>query len=147
MDTVNTTFFVRYAETDAMGIVHHSSYIVWFEEGRSNFLREMGCSYADFEAQGFYLTVSEVEARYLAPARYGDRVTVRTRLESLRSRSLSMTYDVVDADSGKLFCSGRTRHICIDREGRVVRLPEEWSQMLQAAQTGKPADLTADQPA
>ncbi|MBN1317661.1 MAG: acyl-CoA thioesterase [Anaerolineales bacterium] len=135
MDTVETSFYVRYAETDAMGIVHHSSYIIWFEEGRSSYLREKGCSNAEFEASGYYLTVSEVEARYIAPASYGDRVTIRTKLESLRSRSLSMTYQVIDADSGKLFASGRTKHICIDHQGRVSRIPEDWLDMLLEAQS------------
>lgn len=131
MQAVETSFFVRYAETDAMGIVHHASYIVWFEEGRSEYLRTRGASYADFEADGFSLAVSEVEARYLAPARYGRRVTVRTRLESLRSRSLAMTYEVLDADSGQLLVTGRTKHICIDRQGQVVRLPAGWLELLR----------------
>ena len=52
------TFHVRYAETDAQGIVHHASYIVYFEEGRSEYIRQRGSSYADFERSGFYLAVT-----------------------------------------------------------------------------------------
>ena len=111
MEYTETTFYVRYAETDAMGIVHHASYIVWFEEGRSHYLRVRGCSYAQLAAAGYFLTVTEVEARYRTPARYGDRVTVRTKLESLRSRSLSMTYEVYNADNGALLVTGRTEFI------------------------------------
>ena len=76
---VEVTLRVRYAETDAMGIVYHTNYIVWFEVGRGEYMRQQGGDYAHFEAQGYYLPVIEVLDRYLAPARYGDLVKVRTR--------------------------------------------------------------------
>jgi acyl-CoA thioester hydrolase len=129
---VETTFYVRYAETDQMSIVHHAAYIVWFEEGRSAWLRAMGSNYADFEASGLYLAASEVYARYLAPALYGRRVTVRTWAEEVRSRTLKFCYEIVDTESGQGLVSGYTRHICIDREGRVVRIPEEWRTLLRS---------------
>jgi len=75
---VETTFRVRYAETDAMGVVYHTNYLIWFEVGRGEFMRQKGGNYADFEAQGFYLPVSEVDARFIAPARYGDLIIIRT---------------------------------------------------------------------
>lgn len=131
MDFVEASFYVRYAETDAMGIVHHSAYIVWFEEGRSQYLRSRGADYAQLEREGYFLAVSEVEARYLAPARYGEQVSIRTGLESLRSRSLSMTYQVLEAESGRLLVTGRTRHVCVDRDGKVVRIPQTWRRILQ----------------
>jgi acyl-CoA thioester hydrolase len=130
MDWTETTFHVRYAETDAMGVVHHSVYIVWFEEGRSHTLRSRGSSYADLEAAGYDLAVSEVEARYVAPARYGQQVTVRTGVESVRSRSISMVYEVLEAASGRLLVTGRTKHICINDEGKVVAIPEAWRRKL-----------------
>ncbi|MDQ7035137.1 MAG: thioesterase family protein [Anaerolineae bacterium] len=71
------TFHVRYAETDAQGIVHHASYIVYFEEGRSEYIRQRGSSYAEFERSGLYLAVTEINARYIKAARYDDRLTVR----------------------------------------------------------------------
>jgi acyl-CoA thioester hydrolase len=130
MEWIETTFYVRYAETDAMGVVHHSTYIVWFEEGRSHYLRSRGSNYADLEADGYFLAVSEVEARYIAPARYGQQVTVRARLETVRSRSISLLYEVVEAASGRLLVTGRTKHICIDGRGDVVTIPEGWRRRL-----------------
>ena len=130
MEWIETTFYVRYAETDAMGVVHHSTYIVWFEEGRSHYLRSRGSNYADLEADGYFLAVSEVEARYLAPARYGQQVTVRARLESLRSRSISLQYEVVEATSETVLVTGRTKHVCIDGRGQVVTIPAEWRRRL-----------------
>ncbi len=130
MTETDTTFYVRYAETDTMGIVHHATYPVWFEEGRSHYLRARGADYAQFEAAGYLLAVSELQARYLVPARYGQQVTIRTRPESLRSRSVSITYEVLEASSGELLATGRTKLICINREGQVVRIPEEWRRVL-----------------
>jgi acyl-CoA thioester hydrolase len=125
-----TTFHVRYAETDQMGIVHHSAYIVWFEEGRSAWMRALGSNYAAFEAEGLNLAVSEVYARYIAPARYGRQVTVRTWGEALRSRSAKICYEVVDTESGRLLVTGYTQHICVDREGRAARIPDKWRELL-----------------
>ncbi len=121
-----TTFHVRYAETDQMGIVHHSVYIVWFEEGRSAWSRQVGRPYADFERAGYALAVSEVNARYLAPARYDQPVTVRTRVSRVRSRQIRFDYEVLDAETGERLVTGFTNHICLDRQGRSTRIPEEW---------------------
>lgn len=127
---VETSFHVRYAETDQMGVVHHAAYIVWFEEGRSAWMRASGQSYADFEADGFYLAVSEVYARYVAPALYSRRVTVRAWGEEIRSRTLKICYQVLDAESGQTLVTGYSRHVCTDHQGRVVRIPAGWREML-----------------
>lgn len=120
------TFHVRYAETDAMRIVHHASYIVYFEEGRSAYLRQKGDSYADFERTGYYLAVSEVGARYIKPAVYDQQVTVRSWIEEIRSRSLTFNYEIIDTQSDELLVNGFSKHICITHEGRVATLPEKW---------------------
>jgi acyl-CoA thioester hydrolase len=132
MGSSETTFHVRYAETDAMNIVHHSVYVVWFEEGRSHYMRSRGADYARFEESGLAFALSELEVRYLAPARYGQRVTVRTTLESVRSRSLTLTYEVMEAESRSTLVTGRTKLICVDREGQVTRIPVEWRDLIQA---------------
>jgi acyl-CoA thioester hydrolase len=121
-----TTFYVRYAETDAMGIVHHASYIVYFEEGRSNYARVRGSDYASFERSGYYLTVAEVSARYLKPVRYGQRITVRCWIADLKSRTVTFEYDIVDAETRDTLVTGFSKHICITHEGRVSTLPQEW---------------------
>jgi acyl-CoA thioester hydrolase len=131
--TIETTFHVRYAETDQMGVVHHAAYVVWFEEGRSAWMRGVGSNYADFEASGHNLAVSEVYARYVNPALYGRRVTVRTWPEEVRSRTAKLCYEVRDTETGRTLVTGYTRHICVDREGRVVRIPEHWRKILEAS--------------
>jgi len=124
-DVVETVLRVRYAETDAMGIVYHTNYIIWFEVGRGEFLRQRGGDYRQFEEQGFYLPVTEVDARFVAPARYDDLVVVRTSVAELRSRSVTMYYEVVTLDTGQILVTGHTKHFCTDREGMVRRFPPE----------------------
>jgi acyl-CoA thioester hydrolase len=128
---VETTLRVRYAETDAMGIVYHTNYIVWFEVGRGEYMRQQGGDYARWEAEGYYLPVIEVQARYLAPARYGDLVTVRAWVEQVRSRQVTFGYEVVMAETGQLLATGWTKHICVDREGTIRTIPQEVRQMLE----------------
>lgn len=123
------TFHVRYAETDQMGIVHHASYIVWFEEARSAMMRGNGVHYTDFEADGYELAVSEVQARYLAPARYDRLVTVRTTLSDLRSRSMAFSYEILDTETEQLLVTGQSKHVCIDRQGRVAKIPDTWRDL------------------
>jgi len=130
---VETTFRVRYAETDAMGIVHHASYLIWFEVGRSDYFRALGQDYGQWEKQGYLLPVSEIHARYNAPAHFGDLVTVRTWVEEIRSRSLALGYEVRDTASQQILVTGWTKHICIDRQGRARRLPKEMSDFLERA--------------
>jgi acyl-CoA thioester hydrolase len=134
---VETTLRVRYAETDAMGIVYHSNYIIWFEVGRGEYMRQQGGDYAHLEAQGYYLPVIEVQVRYLAPARYGDLVMVRTRVEEARSRQVTFAYEVVMAEAvstsetGQLLVTGKTKHVCVDEEGTIKTIPQEVREMLK----------------
>src|SRR3982750_4910150 len=86
---IETTFFARYAETGAMGIVNHANYITYFEEGRLHYARERGSDYASFERRGFYLTVVEVNVRYVKAAVYGQRVAVRCWVTEAGSRGLT----------------------------------------------------------
>lgn len=126
-----TSFYVRYAETDAMGIVHHSVYIVYFEEARSHFSRTLGADYADFERSGYWLTVAEVHARYLAPARYGQQLTARCWIEDLKSRAIVFGYEIVDSVSGTLHVTGQSDHVCITHDGRVARIPATWADAMR----------------
>ena len=120
---------MRYAETDAAGVVHHSSYVVWFEEGRSELSRRLGLPYAELEREGYDLLVTRVEVRYRAPARYDDTVEVRTRVASMRSRSMTFEYHVVRPDDGTLLAEGLTEHVAWHRPSRrPARIPERFRE-------------------
>lgn len=84
---VETEIRVRYAETDAMGVVHHAAYLVWFELGRTEYTRAAGLPYREVESGGIRLVVVEATARFHRPARYDDVVLVRTATRSTRPRT------------------------------------------------------------
>ena len=128
---IETPVRVRYAETDAMGVAHHASYIVWLEQGRTELLRASGTSYRSIEAAGFFVVLTELQVRYLAPARSDDVVAVRVRLEGLRSRGLSFAYDLRLAETGAPLLTARTEHIFVARAtGRPTRAPAELLELL-----------------
>ncbi len=127
-----STFHVRYAETDQMGIVHHSAYPIWFEEGRSSFARQVGWPYSRFERDGLALAVSQLNVRYLASTQYDRKVTIRTRITQVRSRLMRFDYEALDTDSGQVLALGYTIHICVNRQGRPQRIPDEWRDFWQS---------------
>ena len=127
---VETTFPVRYAETDQMRIAHHSSYVVWMEEGRSEFMRQSGADYAEIERGGHLFAVTRLQVRYLASAHYGERVTVRTWIQDLKSRQITFGYEIVNATNGLLLVQAASEHICINRDGSVIRIPDGWRELL-----------------
>ena len=113
-----------------MGIVHHAAYLVWLEEGRSQWLRDHGTSFVEFEKDGVTLAVSEVNARYSKAAQFDQLVTVRCWIEEVKSRRLIFSYQIVDPQDGSLFFSGTTKHICIDRQGKVTKIPDKWRTLM-----------------
>jgi acyl-CoA thioester hydrolase len=130
-----TPIRVRYAETDAMGIVHHAVYPVWMELGRSDLLRELGQSYAEWEAQGVFMSVGELQVRYRAPARYDELVEVRTRLLGAGRRKVTFAYEVWRG--GTKLVEGRTLHLVTGSDGRGRVLPEHLLEWLSQARAGE----------
>jgi len=126
-----TEIRVRYAETDKMGIVHHSNYYVWFELGRSEFCRANGFSYLEMEdGDERLLVVAESSCRYKSPAFYEDLLTIRTKLEKVRSRSLIFLYEIYRAADDRILSTGRTLHIVTDKQNRIAALPEKYRIIL-----------------
>ena len=85
---------VRYAETDQMGVVHHASYLVYMEEGRTALMRALGFPYEDVEARGLAMAVRKLDVRYRVAARYADEVLVRTRVERFGKASIRYAYEM-----------------------------------------------------
>lgn len=131
---VSHTFRVRYAETDAMGVAHHSSYVLWFEMGRTEYMRRFGFTYRQLEEAGVLLPVLELRVRYLQPCYYDDELVISTRVEELTRTRLLLNYRIERPADGKLLTEGTTLHTYVGRDGRLVlitRYPEIW-QRLQA---------------
>lgn len=114
---------VRYAETDQMGVVHHSNYLVWFELARTALCRKTGYHYREIEEMGYQLLVTAAQLDYRLGARYGDTVRVDATLDRLTSRSLAFGYRV--EREGDLLVRGSTDHVWVDvSRGRACRIPE-----------------------
>lgn len=130
---IETTFRVRYAETDASGVVYHANYIVWFEHGRGEWFWQQGRDYhRDVEERGFIWPVTELSARYVAPARYGDLVTVKTWLKEIKSREFTLAYEVSNAETQQVLCTGWTKHLNVNTQWRVVPIPEDIRKLMTA---------------
>ena len=108
-----TSYRILYAHTDKAGVVYYANYLMLFEVGRSEYLRTLGKSYADFERDGIILTVTEANLRYLGPARYDDLISIRTRVTRLRRTRIDFGYEIMDP-AGKKICEGSTTLGCLD---------------------------------
>ena len=116
------TIRVRYAETDRMGLLHHANYLVYFEQGRTELLRQRGLAYRDLEDQGYFLVLTKVEVRYRRPVHYDDLVTLKTSVVRATAVRIDHRYEL--SRGGELLAEGATTLACVDREGRVQPLPE-----------------------
>lgn len=119
---------VRYAETDQMGVAHHASYLVYFEEARTRMMASLGCSYAELESAGYGLPVRRVELRYRSSARYDEELAVLTRLGELRPASIRFEYEIRSCAEQRLVATGWTELACVDLRSaprRIVPLPDE----------------------
>ena len=120
---VTTVVRVRYADTDKMGVVYYANYLVWFEIGRTEWLRAHGTSYHDVEAGGVVLPVIEAHCEYRLPTRYDEEVEIRTRASLRSAVRVEFQYAVVRREDGAVAASGRTVHAATDGHGRPRRLP------------------------
>ncbi|HEY1377905.1 MAG TPA: thioesterase family protein [Gemmataceae bacterium] len=113
---------VRYAETDRMGLLHHANYLVYFEQGRTELLRQAGRSYKDVEDEGFYLVLAKVEVRYRQPARYDDLLTLRTIVTRATPVRIEHRYELLRGN--QMLAEGSSTLACVDREGKLQAMPE-----------------------
>jgi acyl-CoA thioester hydrolase len=136
-DYTETTVRVRYAETDQMGVVYHANYFTWFEVGRVEWCRQSGFEYKQMEIQDdSFIVVAEARCRYKRPARFDDLLTVRTRVEESKRRTVTFTYEIVDQASGETIATGETVHVICDKLGRPKSIPEKYRKYFAAQVDG-----------
>jgi acyl-CoA thioester hydrolase len=116
-------FRVIYGDTDQMGVVYYANYLRYFEAGRTEIMRALEIPYRELEDEGVLLPVSRATVDYHSPARYDDELTLETRIENVRKASVRIGYELVRESDGKVIATGETQHACIDRDGRVTRMP------------------------
>ena len=115
---------VRYAETDAMGITHHATYLLWMELGRTALLREAGLPYSKLEKDGIMLPVAKLGVKYLAPTYYDDEISIHSTNTRMTNVKLRIDYKIFRNDTEPV-CLGYTEHAIIDSHTRkIVRAPE-----------------------
>jgi acyl-CoA thioester hydrolase len=122
---------VAFYETDAMGIVHHSNYLRFFENARVVWLETHDRSYPEWIERGLHLAVTHVEVDYRQSARFDDKLEITTWLDHIRGASLAMAYVIVSESN--LLVTGRTEHASINGEGRVRRIPKSDRERLARA--------------
>jgi acyl-CoA thioester hydrolase len=128
-----TRIRARYSETDQMGVVYHANYLVWMEVARVDYCRTAGFRYRDLESEhGILLAVTEVDCRYLSPARYDDEVEIVTSLTRVNYRALTFGYEMRlvpaegDGEKARKIVTGHTSHIFLNREMRPTTLPQQF---------------------
>ena len=121
---------VRYAESDQMGFSYYANYLVWFEVGRTEWLRTRGCTYRSLEDDGFLLPVTEACCRYLAPSSYDDSIFIYTRVGKLTRVQLRFDYRLIRED-GTVLATGHTNHCFLSKEGRPLRAPEKIQELIR----------------
>jgi acyl-CoA thioester hydrolase len=113
---------VRYYETDAQGFVHHANYFVYFEQARVEQLLALGYDYAQLEKEGVLLVVNKISCKYHKPSKFGD--TLRLQIRTVRSRGARIDHEYRVLRGHELLAEAESTLACIDREGRVQRLPD-----------------------
>lgn len=120
-----TTIRVRYAETDRMGLLHHANYLIYFEQARTELLRDQGKTYKDVEDAGFFLVLTKFEVKYRSPAKYDDLLTIRTTVTRTTPIRIEHRYEVLCEN--RLIAEGSSTLACVDRDGKLQAMPE-WLQ-------------------
>jgi acyl-CoA thioester hydrolase len=129
-----TRLRVRYAETDRMGVVYHSNFVIWFEVGRVELLRQLGFQYSDMERQdNCHIPVVDLRVRYKAPAQYDDEIVVRTVLRKARASLLHFSYEIFRESDRTLLATGETMHIIVDDKLARTTLPEKYMKAFAAS--------------
>lgn len=117
-----THLTVRYAETDQMGVVHHSNYPIWFEAGRTDFIKKLGLPYSTIEKMGAMLPLIELKCCYKGFARYEDEITIKTCIKEYTGTRLLFHYDVYKYGSDKAITEGETLHVWTNKELKPVNI-------------------------
>ena len=127
---------VRFAETDAQAIAHHSNYLVWFEAARVAYLEEYAGGYQSIRDRGLESLVLEAKVRYRQPARFDDRLAIHTRVGELKGARFRFDYAVTR--DGELLAEGWTSHACVDAETfRPTRIPQELADSIATASASR----------
>ena len=121
---------VRYAETDKMGIVYHSNYLIYFEIGRTEFINECGISYIEMEQMGIMIPLLESNCKYVQGAKYADELIVKTWIEELGAAKVRFNYSIIRESDGKEITRGNTLHVFVDNSFKIINLKKKFPEIM-----------------
>jgi len=121
---------VRYSETDKMGRVYHSHYLVWLDIARTKLLDDAGYSYANMEKEGSFLVVAEANCKYISPAKFDDAIEICTSISNIGRASIDFTYDI-KRKPDELLAKGYTKLACIGKDGKPIAIPDKIKSALK----------------
>jgi acyl-CoA thioester hydrolase len=122
---------IYYGDTDAGGVVYYANYLQYFEKSWFEYLAARGLSPAEWQERGIYFIIKRVEVEYCSAARYGEIIQVQTEVSEKTRASFTFQHRVTLKDTGRLLAEGKNQMVCITKEGKLRRLPEEFLQRLQ----------------
>lgn len=135
----STEVVVRFAETDAQGIAHHASFVVWLEVARIAYLADHAGGYRAIREQGIEALTTAVEVRYHRPARFDDRLRIWTRCVDLRGARFRYEY-AIEGERGELVAEASTSHATVDSAThRPIRLPRSFVEAVARAESSSSA--------
>lgn len=122
---------VRFVETDAMGVAHHSNYFRWFEMGRVEFLKQNNISLNDLIVRGIVFPITDVECKYKHSAKFDDWILIKTEAESITPVKMIFNYQVIREADGVLLAQGRTQNVFTTKDGKITKLPQDIYQKIK----------------
>ena len=122
---------VRYAETDQMGIVHHSNYPIWYEVARTELIKQMGLTYSEMEQQGLILPLIELQSKYISAAYYEDRLIEEAELKKVTGVKMEIEYAVYREDDETPINVGKTIHALVGRNLKPVNVRKQFPDIYQ----------------
>ncbi|SHH49437.1 acyl-CoA thioesterase [Clostridium grantii] len=126
-----TKIKVRYAETDQMGIVHHSNYYIWFEVGRTEFTKKCGMSYSDIEKENIMMPVLETGCKHMEGAKYEDELIIETWINQLSGAKIIFNYNIIRELDNKLLATGFTKQTFIDNNFKIINLKKKHPELFE----------------
>lgn len=123
---------VRFVETDMMGVVHHSNHFRWFEMARVEYLRQAGVLLLDLMAEDIVFPITDVSCQYKASARFDDWLLIRAKMLDLSRAKMVFAYEIVRESDAALLATGRTQNVFTDGNGKIIRLPQQYYERLNA---------------
>ncbi|MDR3596277.1 thioesterase family protein [Clostridium sp.] len=130
-----TKIIVRYAETDQMGIVHHSNYLIWFEAGRTDFIKGSKISYSEMEKEGILIPLGESNCKYIIGAKYEDELIIKTWIKELTPVKVEFNYSVIREEDQKEIAKGSTLHVFVSKEFKIINLKKSHTKVFEKLQS------------